>query len=197
MLTSIGTAGFDINKKYDSPILKDGYFFGGKEDVDATSKLAEIKTFFSNTYKQVAQFAKHGADIKNQLRKKAAEYHKAAKTASDADAEKANKEYKAFTEFRKTRTKEVAAIQKAMTQMLKMYRAALYIVLRKGSGKVKAADESAILDFIVQEACYEVDDIMQGIITGGSISEFVVSAAPKASVQEHAELMEAMAAPLF
>lgn len=204
--TAIGAGGFDPNKKYESEILKEGYFFDGKtikdavEDVDATGKLNDIKAFFNNgngAYKKVAQFAKTGATIRNTLRKDAAKYRQATKT-KDASAEEANRIYKAFSEFRKTRTKEVSAIQSAMTNVLKMYRAALYIVLRKGSGKVKAADESAILDFIAQEACYEVDDVMKGIITGGNISEFAEAALPhKSSMQEHAELMEAMSAPIF
>ena len=205
---------FEANlEKWDShksTILEKDFFFAKngdgknvKEEVDAASKLNDINTFFNGAYKKAALFAKRGAEIKNKLRKKAAEYRRGIKAAgSKEDAAEASKQYKAFAEFRKTCTKEVAAVQNAMATVLKMYRAALYIVLKKGTKEAKdtnteeAKNESAMLAFIVQEACYEVDDVMQGIITGGSISEFVMPA-PKTSIQEHAELMEAMTAPLF
>ena len=204
---------FEPDKEFKSQILEPNFFFDTddkgspkKEDVFAASKLAEIKNFFDKkTYGQAATFAKHAINVKRELRKTAADYRKKAKSASGEGAEKANEDYKAFKEYRNMRTKEVTAIQKAMATAIKMYRAALYKVLlgnRKNSSKnnenTNIKEESVIYDILVQEACYEVDKVMEGVIIGGDASELMGAKTEyKSSIQEHAELMEAMSAPIF
>lgn len=222
-----GITRFDPRKEYESKILSDGFFFetdNGKAttvEVDASSKLADISNFFSKgVYKQAGQFAKQAITIKRDLGKAAAEYRKKAKAAasSDTDAADANAEYTAFKKYRNMRTKEVAAIQSAMTKVIQMYRAALYNVLKKGTKKVKDAEqqtpaanteqpaadtnqqstaESAIFDIAVDEACCEVEDVMKGIIIGGDASEFYSVKPRLSAAQEHANLMQAMSAPIF
>lgn len=163
-------------------------YFNTTKPVDTTIKevggISAIINFLKNTgRKNIEEHQKVINGRATEMRKQANEYKRQKK--DNVDAEKAAKMYKMYQAYKDCTLKSLQVVQSCLVKYYKQHKAAF----TKAVGSL-AKTESTILDFIVSEAMYAVDDAMESSFVESMIHtvEENASYTPDSYTQESADL---------
>lgn len=165
-------------------------YFNPDKPVDTTIKdvggISGIINFLKNTGKKdIEEHQKVINSRANEMRKQANEYKKQKNAYGGTDAEDAAKKYKMYQAYKDCTLKSLQVIQGCLVKVYKQNKAAF----TKAVGSL-AKTESTILDFIVSEAMYAVDDAMESSFIESMVHtvEENASYTPDSYTQESADL---------
>lgn len=164
-------------------------YFNTTKPVDITIKdvggISAIINFLKGTgRKNIEEHQKVINSRATEMRKQANEYKKD-KKAGGANAEEAAKIYKMYQAYKDCTLKSLQVVQSCLVKYYKQHKAAF----TKAVGSL-AKTESTILDFIVSEAMYAVDDAMESSFIESMVHTVEENASyiPDSYTQESADL---------